>query len=139
MEALINGELYFINENGLSPIFNTYDIVRVLDTMVDEPLALVELVEPQGLGDNKPQMGTTVLVPIYLLTKYDEPDPDPLPIEPEPEPLPEPEDNPEHVEPSPEPEEPFDPNIEPEIPVEPTPEEPEPVLPNVDEESEEQE
>lgn len=126
MEALINGELYFINENGLSPIFNTYDIVRVLDTMVDEPLALVELVEPSGLGNNDPQMGTTVLVPIYLLTKYDEPDPEPLPIEPEPEP--EPEDDPEHVEPSPEPEEPFDPNIE-----------PEPVLPNVDEESEEQE
>lgn len=118
MEALINGELYFINENGLSPIFNAYDIVRVLDTMVDEPLALVELVEPQGLGDNKPQMGTTVLVPIYLLTKYDEPEPEPLPIEPEPEPLPEP--------------------IEPEIPVEPTPEEPEPVLPNVDEESSEE-
>lgn len=114
MEALINGELYFINENGLSPIFNAFDIVRVLDTMVDEPLALVELVEPSGLGDNDPQMGTTVLVPIYLLTKYNEPDP-----EPEPEPLPEP--------------------IEPEIPVEPTPEEPEPVLPNVDEESEEQE
>lgn len=119
MEALINGELYFINENGRSPIFNAYDIVRVLDTMVDEPLALVELVEPQGLGDNKPQMGTTVLVPIYLLTKYNEPDPEPLPIDPEPEPQPEP--------------------IEPEIPVEPTPEEPEPVLPNVDEESEEQE
>lgn len=125
MEALINGELYFINENGHSPIFNSYDIVRVLDTMVDEPLALVELVEPFGLGDNKPQMGTTVLVPIYLLTKYDEPEPEPLPIEPEPEPLPEPEDDPEHV--------------EPEIPVEPTPEEPEPVLPNVDKESEEQE
>lgn len=125
MEALINGELYFINENGLSPIFNTYDIVRVLDTMVDEPLALVELVEPSGLGNNDPQMGTTVLVPIYLLTKYDEPDPEPLPIEPEPEP--EPEDDPEHVEPSPEPEEPFDPTIE-----------PEPVLPNVDEESSEE-
>lgn len=123
MNTLINGELYFINENGLSPIFNAYDIVRVLDTMVDEPLALVELVEPSGLGNNDPQMGTTVLVPIYLLTKYDEPDPEPLPIEPEPEPEPEP---------LPEP-------IEPEIPVEPTPEEPEPVLPNVDEESEEQE
>lgn len=121
MNTLINGELYFINENGLSPIFNAYDIVRVLDTMVDEPLALVELVEPSGEGHNDPQMGTTVLVPIYLLTKYDEPDPEPLPIEPEPEP-----------EPLPEP-------IEPEIPVEPTPEEPEPVLPNVDEESEEQE
>lgn len=130
MEALINGELYFINENGLSPIFNAYDIVRVLDTMVDEPLALVELVEPFGLGHNDPQMGTTVLVPIYLLTKYNEPDPEPLPIDPEPEPEPEPapEDDPEHVEPSPEPEEPFDPNIE-----------PEPVLPNVDDESEEQE
>lgn len=121
MEALINGELYFINENGRSPIFNPYDIVRVLDTMVDEPLALVELVEPSGKGENNPQMGTTVLVPIYLLTKYNEPDPEPLPIDPEPEP-----------EPLPEP-------IEPEIPVEPTPEEPEPVLPNVDAESEEQE
>ena len=111
MEALINGELYFINENGRSPIFNPYDIVRVLDTMVDEPLALVELVEKIQEGENNPQMGTTVLVPIYLLTKYDEPDPEPLPSEPEPEP---------------------------EIPVEPTPEEPEPVLPNVDEESSEE-
>lgn len=120
MNELINGELYFINENGLSPIFNAYDIVRVLDTMVDEPLALVELVEPQGLGDNKPQMGTTVLVPIYLLTRYETEDPEPEPVpDPEPiEPLPEPED--------------------PDIPVEPTPEEPEPVLPNVNDESEEQ-
>lgn len=118
---LINGELYFINESGHSPIFNSYDVVRLLDVMVDEPLALVELVEPFGIGENKPVLGTTVLVPIYLLTRYETEDP-------EPEPMPDPE---------PEPEEP----IEPELPddAEPIDPEPEPVLPNVDDESEEQE
>lgn len=123
MNELINGELYFINENGNSPIFNTYDVVRLLDVMVAEPLALVELVEPFGIGENNPVAGTTVLVPIYLLTRYETKDPDP-----EPEPVP----DPEPIEPLPEP---VDPD-----PVEPEPvPEPEPVLPNVDDESEEQE
>lgn len=107
---LINGELYFINESGHSPIFNSYDVVRLLDVMVAEPLALVELVEPFGIGENSPVEGTTVLVPIYLLSRYETKDPEPEPIEPEPDP----------VDPEPEPE-------------------PEPVLPNVDDESEEQE
>ena len=111
MNELINGELYFINENGRSPIFNTYDVVRLLDVMVAEPLALVELVEPSGIGENKPVVGITVLVPIYLLTRYETKDPEPEPV---PDPEPEPDlDDPEHVEPSPEPEEPVDPNIEP--------------------------
>lgn len=132
MNELINGELYFINENGHSPIFNSYDVVRLLDVMVAEPLALVELVEPFGIGENQPVMGTTVLVPIYLLTRYETKDPEPEPV-PDPEPI-DPEPDPEHVEPSPEPEEPLDPNIEP-----PKEVEPEPVLPNVDDESEEQE
>lgn len=118
MNELINGELYFINENGNSPIFNSYDVVRLLDVMVAEPLALVELVEPSGIGENKPVLGTTVLVPIYLLTLYETKDP-------EPEPVPDPE--------------PIDPEPLPDLdPVDPEPA-PEPVLPNVDDESEEQE
>lgn len=118
MNELINGELYFINENGHSPIFNSYDVVRLLDVMVAEPLALVELVEPFGIGENSPVVGTTVLVPIYLLTKYETKDP-------EPEPVPDPE--------------PIDPEPLPDLdPVDPEPA-PEPVLPNVDDESEEQE
>ena len=123
MNELINGELYFINENGHSPIFNSYDVVRLLDVMVAEPLALVELVEPFGIGENKPVLGTTVLVPIYLLTRYEEKDPEPEPV-PDPDPV-EPEPLLESIDPDP---------VEPE----PVPE-PEPVLPNVDDESEEQE
>lgn len=123
MNELINGELYFINEKGHSPIFNSYDVVRLLDVMVAEPLALVELVEPFGIGENAPVIGTTVLVPIYLLTRYETKDPEPLP-DPEPDPI--------DPEPLPEPVDPVDP--------EPAPEpEPDPVLPNVDDESEDKE
>lgn len=123
MNELINGELYFINENGHSPIFNTYDVVRLLDVMVAEPLALVELVEPSGIGENKPVVGITVLVPIYLLTRYETKDPEPEPVS-DPEPVPDPE--------------PIEPLPEPVDPLEPEPE-PEPVLPNVDDESEDKE
>lgn len=116
---LINGNLYFINEEMDNEVFNSYDVVQLLDVMVDTGLALVQLREPFGTVKDESIYLKTVLVDPRNLYEFEEPEKLPEPIEPDPEPEPEP--------------------IEPEIPEEPTPEEPEPVLPNVDIESEEQE
>lgn len=113
---LINGNLYFINEEMDNDVFNSYDVVQLLDVMVDTGLALVQLNQSFGIIEDESIYLKTVLVDPRNLTEFESPEPLP---EPDPEPLPEP--------------------IEPEIPVEPIPEEPEPVLPNVDNESEEQE
>lgn len=115
---LINGNLYFINEEMDNEVFNSYDVVQLLDVMVDTGLALVQLNQSFGIIEDESLYLKTVLVDPRNLTEFESPEPLPEP-EPDPEPLPEP--------------------IEPEIPVEPIPEEPEPVLPNVDNESEEQE
>lgn len=114
---LINGNLYFINEEMDNEVFNSYDVVQLLDVMVDTGLVLVQLREPFGVIEDESIYLKTVLVDPRNLTEFKEPEP--IEPDPEPEPLPEP--------------------TEPDIPVEPTPEEPDPVLPNVDIESEEQE
>lgn len=116
MKELINGEFYFINEECEQEHFDAYDIVVLLDVSVDEPLALVQLVQSFNIEPTKDMAGINVLVPIECLTHYTMPSPEPEPV------------------PDPEPEEP----IEPELPddADPEPIEPEPVLPNVDDESE---
>lgn len=130
---LINGNLYYINEEMDNDVFNSYDVVQLLDVMVDTGLALVQLNQQFGIIEDEELYLKTVLVDPRNLSEFEMPEPLPEPVEPEPV-DPDPElDDPENVEPSPKPEEPVDPNIEP-----PKEVEPEPVLPNVDAESEEQ-
>lgn len=111
---LINGNLYFINEEMDNEVFNSYDVVQVLDVMVDTGLALVQLNQAFGIIEDESLYLKTVLVDPRNLTEFEMPEPLPEPVDPTP------------IEP-----------IVPEIPDEPVIEEPEPVLPNVDAESEE--
>lgn len=114
---LINGNLYFINEEMDNDVFNSYDVVQLLDVMADTGLALVQLNQAFGIIEDENLYLKTVLVDPRNLTEFEIPEPvDPTPMEPT------------------VPEIPDEPVID-----EPVIEEPEPVLPNVDEESEEKE
>lgn len=77
------GVLYFINEKGISPVFDSYDIVELLAVMEDEPLSLVKLVHAANLGPKADMVEKTVLVPNYMLSKYEKPEtlPEPIPEE----------------------------------------------------------
>lgn len=77
------GALYFINEKGISPVFDSYDIVELLAVMEDEPLSLVKLVHAANLEPKADMVEKTVLVPNYMLSKYEKPEtlPEPIPEE----------------------------------------------------------
>lgn len=94
---LISGNLYFINANLDSPIFNSYDVVTLIDVMEEEPKALVQLYEPFSPSEHETDFKGYVLVSSSNLTPYTEksvlpePEPEPEPIIPEVIPTPEPE------------------------------------------------
>lgn len=77
------GALYFINENGISPVFDSYDIVELLAVSEEEPLSLVKLVHAANIEPKADMVEKTVLVPNYLLSEYHKPEtlPEPIPDE----------------------------------------------------------